>query len=75
MSVNSVTGKIRRIVRKRAFEGWEMKLANCEVTPQSIWPTAKSLTKGTELESKSAIYGPLFYPIDKYNIITDRLRN
>jgi hypothetical protein len=35
-AVNWVTHNIRRMVRKRALERWETKLANCEVTPQAI---------------------------------------
>jgi hypothetical protein len=44
-TVNWVARNIRRMVRKRALERWGKKLANCEVTPQAIWPFAKSLTK------------------------------
>jgi hypothetical protein len=45
------------MVRNRAIEKWETKLANYEATPQVIRPIAKSLTKrggpkaGTELHS------------------------
>jgi hypothetical protein len=44
-SVNWVTPNIRRMVRKRVLERLETKLANCEVTPQTKWAIAKSLTK------------------------------
>jgi hypothetical protein len=44
-AVNLVIRNIRRMVQKRARETWETKLANCEITPQAIWPIAKSLTK------------------------------
>jgi hypothetical protein len=53
-------------------------LATCEVTPQAIWPVAKSLTKSGGPKASSAIHGPLghiFYPIDKANIIADCLEN
>jgi hypothetical protein len=43
------------------------KLANCEVTPQATWPTAKSLSKRGGPKTLSAIHGPLgpiFYSID-----------
>jgi hypothetical protein len=62
------------MVRKRALERWETKLANCEVTPQALWPIAKSLSKRGVPKTPSAINGPLgpiFYPVDKANIIAD----
>lgn len=31
--------------QKTAFERWETKLANCEITSQAMWLIAKSLTK------------------------------
>jgi hypothetical protein len=54
------------------------KVKNCEVTPQAIWSTAKSLTKRDGPKAPSAIHGPLsptFYSIDKANIIADCLEN
>jgi hypothetical protein len=78
MAVNCVTRNIKRIVQKRALEIWETKLANCEITPQAIWPFAKSLSKRGGPKAPSAIHGPLgsiFYPINKANIITDCLEN
>jgi hypothetical protein len=44
---------------KRALESWETKSANCEVTPQAIWPIAKSLTKRGEPKAPSAIHSLL----------------
>jgi hypothetical protein len=44
-AVNWVTQNIRRMVRKTALERRETNLENCEVTPQAIWPVAKSLSK------------------------------
>jgi hypothetical protein len=76
--VNWVTQNIRRMVWKRALERWETKLVNCEVTPQTIWPIAKSLTKRGGQKAPSAIYGPIgpiFYPVDKANIIAVCLEN
>jgi hypothetical protein len=64
-AVNWVTKTIKRIARKRALERWETKIENCEVTPQAIWPIAKSLTKRGEPKATTAIHGPLgpvFYP-------------
>jgi hypothetical protein len=51
-------------------------LANYIVTPQAIWPIAKSLSKSSGPKAPSAIHGPLgpvFYPIDKANITADCL--
>jgi hypothetical protein len=47
------------MVRKRALERWEIKMANCKVTPQAIWPIAKSLSKKGGSKAPSAIHGPL----------------
>jgi hypothetical protein len=69
-AVNWVTRNITRMVPKRALERLETKLANCEVTPQAIWPVAKSLTKRGGPKASSAIHsplGPLFYPISEAN--------
>jgi hypothetical protein len=66
------------MVRKRALERWETKLANCEVTPQAIWPIAKFLTKRSGSKAPSEIrfpLGPISYSIDKANINADCLEN
>jgi hypothetical protein len=39
-AVNWVTKSIRRMTRKKAFDRWETKISNTEVTPQAIWPIA-----------------------------------
>jgi hypothetical protein len=44
-AVNWVTNAIRRMTRRRALELWKTKIANIDVTPQAIWPIAKSLIK------------------------------
>jgi hypothetical protein len=78
MAVSQVTQNIRRMVRKRALERWETELANFGVTPQAIWPIAKSLSKSCGPNTTSAIHhplGPIFYPNDKANIIADCLEN
>jgi hypothetical protein len=56
-AMNWVTKTIGRIARKKALERWENKIENCEVTPQAIWPIAKSLTKRGEAKVTTAIYG------------------
>jgi hypothetical protein len=76
-AVNWVTQNIRRMVLKRALERWETKLANCEVTPQAIWPIVKSLIKRGGSETPSAIHGPLgptCYSDDKVNVIQTAYR-
>jgi hypothetical protein len=69
--VNWVTKTIRRIARNRALGRWETKIENCEVTPQAIWPIAKSHRKRGEAKATTAIHGPLgpvFYPNEKSNV-------
>jgi hypothetical protein len=44
-AVNWVTKSIRRMTREKALERWETKIGNTEVTPQAIWPIAKSFLK------------------------------
>jgi hypothetical protein len=76
-AVNRFTKTIRRIARKRANERWETKIENCEVTPQTIWPIAKSLIKRGEPKATTAIHGPLapiFYPNEKANVNCKLLR-
>jgi hypothetical protein len=75
--VNWVTKTIRRIARKKALERWETKIEDCEVTPQAIWPIAKSLTKRGEPKGTTAIHGPplglVFYPNEKAHVIANYL--
>jgi hypothetical protein len=50
------------------------QFSNCNVTPQSIWPITKSITKMGGPKATSAIHGslgPILYPFHKDNIITD----
>jgi hypothetical protein len=57
-AVNWVTKSIRQMTRKKVLEGWETKIRNTEVTPQAIWPIAKSLLKGDGPLAPAAIHGP-----------------
>jgi hypothetical protein len=69
---------MRRMTRKKALERWETKIGSCEVSPQSIWPIAKSLLKKDGLRAPTAIHGPLglkFLPLEKANAIADCLEN
>jgi hypothetical protein len=64
------------MTRKRALERWETKIENCEVTPNAIWPIAKSLTKRGGPKAPATIHGllgPAFYPSEKANVIANCL--
>jgi hypothetical protein len=64
--------------RKKALEWWEIKLANTEVTPQAIWPIAKSFANRDGPRALAVIHGPLgpkFQPVDKANTIADCLES
>jgi hypothetical protein len=56
----------------------ETNLANTELTPQAIWPIAKSLSNRDEPRAPTPIHGLLglkYYPVDKANAIADCLEN
>jgi hypothetical protein len=56
---------------------WETK-QNTELTPQTIWPIAKSLSNRDGPRSPTAIHGLLglkYHPVDKSNAIADCLEN
>jgi hypothetical protein len=64
------------MTRKKALERWETKISNAEVTPQAIWPIAKSLLKRDGPRAPTAIHcasGLKFHPSDKANAIADTL--
>jgi hypothetical protein len=66
------------MTRKKALERWETKISNTEVTPQGIWPIAKSLQKRDGPRAPTAIHGPSgfeFQPSEKANAIADCLEN
>jgi hypothetical protein len=66
------------MTRKKALERWEPKISNTEVTPQAIWPIAKSLLKRDGPRIPIAIHGPSglkFHPSEKANAIADCLEN
>jgi hypothetical protein len=69
---NRVANSIGRLTRRKAFERWENKIGNCEVTPQAIWPIAKSLMKRDGPRAPTVIHGPSgpkFYPSEKADTI------
>jgi hypothetical protein len=64
------------MTRKNAFERWETKISNAEVTPQAIWPIAKSLLKRDGPRAPTVIHGASglkFLPSEKANAIADCL--
>jgi hypothetical protein len=66
------------MTRKKALEQWETKISNTEVTPQAIWPIAKSLLKRDGPRAKTAIpdtSGLKFHSSAKANAIADCLEN
>jgi hypothetical protein len=53
------------MMSRKAFEHWETKIGNSEITPQAIWPIAKSLIKRDERKAQTPVHGPLglkFHP-------------
>jgi hypothetical protein len=66
------------MVRKKTLEQWETKPANTELTPQAIWPIAKSLTNRDGPRAPTAIHGLLglkYHPEDKANTTEDCLEH
>jgi hypothetical protein len=75
-AVNRVTKAIRRMTRKKAHKQWETKISKTKVTPQAIWPIAKSLHKRDGPREPTAIHGSSglkFHPSEKANAIADCL--
>jgi hypothetical protein len=54
-AVNWVTKSIRRMTRINALERWQTQIIKTEVTPQAIWPIAKSLLKRDGPRAPTAI--------------------
>jgi hypothetical protein len=62
------------MTRKNELERWETKIINAEVTPQAIWPIAKSLLKRDgprALTANHGASGPKFHPSEKVYAIAD----
>jgi hypothetical protein len=77
-AVNWVTKSIRRMTRINALERWETQISNTEVTPQAIWPIAKSLLTRDVTRPPTANHGPsgfIFHPSEKANAIADCMKN
>jgi hypothetical protein len=58
-AVSWVKKTIRQMSRREAFERWETKIGNLEITPQAIWPVVKSAVKRDGPKAPTAIYDPL----------------
>jgi hypothetical protein len=66
------------MTHRKALEWWETKVGNCEVTPQAVWPIAKSLMKRDGPKAPTTVLGPLettYHPKKKANMIVDYLEN
>jgi hypothetical protein len=68
------------MARRKTLERWKTKVGNCEVTPQALWPIAKSLIKRDGSKAPTDIHGPLgltysYQPSEKANVIADCLEN
>jgi hypothetical protein len=64
------------MTRKQALERWKTKMGNAEITPQAIWPIAKSLLMRDGPRAPTAIHGTSglkFLPSEKANAIADCL--
>jgi hypothetical protein len=66
------------MTRKKTLDRWETKISNTEVTPQAIWPIAKSPLKRDGARAPTALHGPSsikFHPSQKANAIADCFEN
>jgi hypothetical protein len=66
------------MIQKKTLEQWETKLENTELTPQAIWPIAKSLSNRDGTRAPTAIHGLSglkYHPEDKANAVADCLEN
>jgi hypothetical protein len=77
-AVNWTTKSIRQMTRKEVLKRRERKINNTEVTPQAIWPIAKSLLKRDGPRAPTSIYGPSGLKVhqsEKANAVADCLEN
>jgi hypothetical protein len=66
------------MTRRKATERWETRIANCEATPQALWPIAKSFLKRDGPKAPTAIHGSSglkFHRLEKVNAIANYLEN
>jgi hypothetical protein len=77
-AVNWVAKAIRWMIRRRALKRWETKIANTDVTPQTIRPIENSLMKRDgpkEPLQFMVLSGLTFLQLEKANEIADCLEN
>jgi hypothetical protein len=78
MAVNWIAKTIRRMNHRKALKQWEIKVGNCEVTSQALWPIAKSHMKRGGLKAPTAVHGLLgitYHPNEKANVFAECLEN
>jgi hypothetical protein len=66
------------MTQRKALVQWEKRRANCGVTPEAFWLTAKFLLERDGPKAPTAIQYPSslkFHPKDKANAIADCLEN
>jgi hypothetical protein len=66
------------MARRKALEPLETKVRKCDVTPQALWPVAKSLMKKEWTKALVAVHEPLgitYHLNEKANVIVDCLEN
>jgi hypothetical protein len=66
------------MTRRKELERWKTRIANCEATPQALWPIAKSLLKRNGPKASTAIRGSSglkLHPLEKANAIVNYLEN
>jgi hypothetical protein len=64
------------MARKKALEQWETKVRNFEVTPQAVWPIAKSVMKRDGPNTSNSVHGPskiTYHTNEKANLNADCL--
>jgi hypothetical protein len=49
--------KTIRMTRKKAIERWDIRVGNCEVTPQAIWSIARALLNRDAPKAPTAVHG------------------
>jgi hypothetical protein len=77
-AVNLVAKTVRQMTSWKALERWEAEVGHCEVTPQALWPIAKSLVKRVGPKAPTTIHGPLgmtYHPNEKASMVVDCSEN
>jgi hypothetical protein len=66
------------MTHRNTLERWEIKVRNCEVTLQVLWPVAKLLMKKDGPKAPTAVLDPLgitYHSNKKANAIADCIKN